>query len=561
MKINRQDTNGVKPLLAVGEFGYDNYPTGGDAGRVYVGTGAENIPLAKKSEVDAKVVANADITAGTATKVTYDTKGLVTAGTALSAGDIPVLDAGKITTGTLPVVRGGTGTTISTGTGSVVLSTSPVLVTPTIGVATGTSFNSITGLSSTTPVMDGTATIGTGTTVARADHVHPAQTTVTGNAGTATKLQTARTINGVAFDGSANITVVDSTKAPLVSPALTGTPTAPTAAVGTNTTQVATTAFVNAEIANDAVPRVASTANAIVRFDGTTGAVQNSGVIIDDSGNIGSGTQSFNGFGGSGFKNYIINGGFDVWQRGTSQTAGGYGSADRWFTQFDGNCTLAYEQISYNNTAKLSWTSAGTYKNFLTSIEDGARKLQGKTVTMSFIAKAATAGTCSTYVGRSIGAGNSAIIDSVSINLTTSWQKITRTFTMPIYDNINMTLVVGLISMQLSGTSNTVWIKEVQLEEGSVATPFEQRPYGLELSLCQRYYKTGTSMFGDRGIGDIVIGRVEFGIQMRVPPTVTATVVYGGVPTIQFVTSSGFEWYATPTNMAAKINYTAASEL
>ena len=40
--------------------------------------------------------------------------------------------------------------------------------------------------------------------------------------------------------------------APLASPALTGTPTAPTAAVGTNTTQVATTAFVNAEIANDA---------------------------------------------------------------------------------------------------------------------------------------------------------------------------------------------------------------------------------------------------------------------------------------------------------------------
>lgn len=40
-------------------------------------------------------------------------------------------------------------------------------------------------------------------------------------------------------------------KADLVSPALTGTPTAPTASVGDNSTQVATTAFVNAEIAND----------------------------------------------------------------------------------------------------------------------------------------------------------------------------------------------------------------------------------------------------------------------------------------------------------------------
>lgn len=42
---------------------------------------------------------------------------------------------------------------------------------------------------------------------AAGNHTHPAQTSVSGNAGTATKLATARTINGVAFDGSANITV------------------------------------------------------------------------------------------------------------------------------------------------------------------------------------------------------------------------------------------------------------------------------------------------------------------------------------------------------------------
>ena len=47
-------------------------------------------------------------------------------------------------------------------------------------------------------------------------------------------------------------------KAPLASPALTGTPTAPTATAGTNTTQVATTAFVNAEIAAD-VPAASDT--------------------------------------------------------------------------------------------------------------------------------------------------------------------------------------------------------------------------------------------------------------------------------------------------------------
>jgi hypothetical protein len=54
---------------------------------------------------------------------------------------------------------------------------SPTFTTPDIGVATGTSFNSITGLSSTNPVMNGTVAIGTGTTAARADHVHASDTT------------------------------------------------------------------------------------------------------------------------------------------------------------------------------------------------------------------------------------------------------------------------------------------------------------------------------------------------------------------------------------------------
>jgi len=84
----------------------------------------------------------------------------------------------------------------------------------------GTSFNSITALSSTNPSMDGSVAIGTSTTVARADHVHP----------------------------------TDTSRAPIASPTFTGTPAAPTAATGTSTTQLATTAFVNAEIANDAAP-------------------------------------------------------------------------------------------------------------------------------------------------------------------------------------------------------------------------------------------------------------------------------------------------------------------
>jgi hypothetical protein len=122
-----------------------------------------------------------------------------------------------------------------TGSGSLVFSTSPTLVTPSIGVATGTSFNSITGLSSITPSMDGTATIGTSTTVARADHIHPTDTsrapiaspTFTGTVGGITK-----TMVGLGnVDNTTDLNKPISTatqsaldlKAPLASPTFTGT--------------------------------------------------------------------------------------------------------------------------------------------------------------------------------------------------------------------------------------------------------------------------------------------------------------------------------------------------
>jgi hypothetical protein len=71
----------------------------------------------------------------------------------------------------------------------------------------GYGINDALALGSVAGTAAGTAAAGTATTAARSDHVHPAQTSVSGNAATATKLQTARTIAGVSFDGSANIAI------------------------------------------------------------------------------------------------------------------------------------------------------------------------------------------------------------------------------------------------------------------------------------------------------------------------------------------------------------------
>ena len=52
MEIKYIDTDGTKGILPKATLGYDDYTVGGDSGRIAVGTGAENIYIAKKEEVD-----------------------------------------------------------------------------------------------------------------------------------------------------------------------------------------------------------------------------------------------------------------------------------------------------------------------------------------------------------------------------------------------------------------------------------------------------------------------------------------------------------------------------
>ena len=79
-------------------------------------------------------------------------------------------------------------------------------ITPTAIGAAAASHGTHVIYGSGAPKANGAASAGTAASVSRSDHVHPAQTSVSGNAGSATKLATARTIDGVSFNGTANIT-------------------------------------------------------------------------------------------------------------------------------------------------------------------------------------------------------------------------------------------------------------------------------------------------------------------------------------------------------------------
>jgi hypothetical protein len=80
-------------------------------------------------------------------------------------------------------------------------------------------------------------------------------------------------------------------------------------------------------------------------------------------------------------------------------------------------------------------------------------------------------------------------------------------------------------SVSVVGTNGaTFYITGVQLEAGSVATPFERRPFGTELSLCQRYYyrtSGGTGRYGTGYASSTTAAQLimQFPVTMRIAPS------------------------------------------
>jgi hypothetical protein len=151
-----------------------------------------------------------------------------------------------------------------------------------------------------------------------------------------------------------------------------------------------------------------------------------------------------------------------------------------------------------------------------------------KPFALSFWVKSNLTGT---YIAELIDTDNTRQVSaSYTINASSTWEKKIIIFpadTTGVFDRDNdvslrLNFVLGAGSTYTSGTLNTAWasttnanryvgqtnlasaesnswsITGIQLEEGSVATPFEQRPIGVELDLCFRYYQ---KMVDPAGVG------------------------------------------------------------
>jgi hypothetical protein len=287
-------------------------------------------------------------------------------------------------------------------------------------------------------------------------------------------------------------------------------------------------------------------------------------------------------------KNQVINGAFDVWQRGTSFTVTGTESvvykADRWSIQADGSTTTRTisRQAFTPGTApvagyegnyflRYAQTTAGNNSyNFLTTRLENVTTYAGQTVTLSFWAKADAARTVSTNIVQNFGSGGSGSVSSTAQNnsLTTSWQRFTYTVTLASISGktIGTSSFVELTFQLPSGAiTPTIDIWGVQFEASNVATAFQTATGTIqgELAACQRYYfkhpATGAnspintgSYYTSTNVGTIV----PFPVPMRVAPTFS---VASGTDFYQAVRNGGLDGFNSFTqdssNALASILY------
>jgi hypothetical protein len=212
-------------------------------------------------------------------------------------------------------------------------------------------------------------------------------------------------------------------------------------------------------------------------------------------------------------KNAIINGAFNVWQRGTTFTnlANFAYFADRFYSVSNnsgGSVTYTRQAFTgtdipvagaqyYMRTVGASPTGA-SFNVFGTKLEN-VQTLAGQTVTFSFYAKADSARTVRPDFGQVFGTGGSSSVTTTgsNVSLTTSWARYSQTFTMPSISGktIGTDSYIQIELIQPLNVSHTIEYYGFQLEAGSVATPFQTATGTIqgELAACQRYYYRANS--------------------------------------------------------------------
>jgi hypothetical protein len=318
------------------------------------------------------------------------------------------------------------------------------------------------------------------------------------------------------------------------------------------------------------------TAGALVtiEYDGTRFQLMNS------SGALAITASSINGGQIAGFRNRIINGAMRIAQRGTSSNAGGYCSLDRWFLNGVGvGCTLSQQTATVAgvsaNVMQYAGVAGNTAGNIQQKIESSnSYDLVSKSVTISFYVYQNTGSAYSFQTGLNYANAldNFSTTTAITSNTTsipnTTWTFVSFT-TAALPANAANGLMLQFFNNSPALTSGLFQFAFVQIEQGVIATPFEQRLIGTELMLCQRYFRLGASAADQYNLaGGGISSFSDFSSNnMRTSPTITylsaAYVNASGVTAVN-VSMYGFETKVsvTATGAAAFVtSWSASSEL
>lgn len=262
-------------------------------------------------------------------------------------------------------------------------------------------------------------------------------------------------------------------------------------------------------------------------------------------------------------RNAIINGGFDIWQRGTSSTSQGYVTADRWY--MTGASTTFSQETSDLPTGfrfALKCTMSGTAQPepILTIETQDSIRFAGQTVVLSYYVKTSNSTNAvvrldtSNNVDESV-TGTYSIIATNSVATTTSWTRVSATFAVP---STSRTLRVVVGANGNLTTGQTILISGVQLELGSVATTFTRTGGTIqgELAACQRYYQRINS---DAAYGFLGSGKASGtgNLQISVPFQTTMRTIPSALDTsamATFLFEQGATSGNTPTTIAFNTN-------
>jgi hypothetical protein len=274
--------------------------------------------------------------------------------------------------------------------------------------------------------------------------------------------------------------------------------------------------------------------------------------------------------------NPVINGAFDIWQRGTSftLTASNTYTADRWTAGRGGSAsgqTVSRQTVSDStNLPAIQYCARSQRANGNTSTaisylvysmeSVNCIPFAGKTVTFSYYARRGANYSAS---GNALGiqfdtgtgtdqspwsgfTGLSTLI-ATSVTLTTTMQRFTHTITIPATAT-QMGFYFTHTPTGTAGADDWFEVTGVQIDVGSVALPFRRSGGTLqgELAACQRYYYLHSSgSTKPIGLGSMYSATqltvpVKFPVTMRTDPTLSAT---SGTDYFSFYRNSTFDTF------------------